>query len=340
MEQETLPRESRGSLLGYFAQSLASFQDSQDAFRVVCTLPADAAGAGPSTPVPPTLVRPPEPVRRLVILDSSFNPPTVAHMQMALSAAGAYEGGATRVLLLLSVRNADKGVQPASFPHRLAMMYVFAADLSWRVRRHQQTDTDTGTDPTSGTAAGRGVEVDLGLSTLPYFSDKCEAIAKSGHYSASRGTSSPMEQIYLAGYDTLIRIFDPKYYAAPPAPTDPAEDGSDPGASGSMQSALGPFFDKARLRITIRRGDEWGGETAQRRHLKELADGGLAEVGGRAEWAGRVELVENSGEGVVSSTLVRRAAREADRAALRRMLCSGVMDWVLDEKLYTDASGQ
>ncbi|PKS05549.1 hypothetical protein jhhlp_008066 [Lomentospora prolificans] len=248
MAQTLTSGPSRAFLLDFFTRALTSFQESQHPFHVVCSLPRPGTAPGaPSTagtqPMPtPTPSKPTSPVGRVVVLDSSFNPPTLAHMGMASSAARTYAkkaaaaGGPeassssdTRVLLLLSVRNADKAAKPASFPQRLAMMYVFAGELLAK-----------GQD---------GVEVvDIGLCTMPYFHDKCDAIEREGFYSAAG--RSP-EQIYLAGYDTLIRIFNPKYY------------GQGAAAGPSMQAALGPFFDRARLRITLRQGAEWGGDVEQ-----------------------------------------------------------------------------
>ena len=226
---------------------------------------------------------------------------------MAESAAEAYNSSpsSTRVLLLLSVKNADKGVRPASFPQRLAMMYIFGTEL---LGRKEEVEV-----------------VDVGLSTLPYFSQKCEAISQDPFYSVPGGpAATSMEQVYLAGYDTLIRIFNPKYYQA---------DNSD---GKAMQRALGPFFEKAKLRITARRG-EWGGDGEQRAYLDGLAGGRLEEVGGRREWVGRVELVEATKDGrAVSSTAVRRAVGKGDLEGLRGLLSDGVREWVVEEGLYRE----
>jgi nicotinamide-nucleotide adenylyltransferase len=72
-----------------FQAAVVRFQSSEDEFEVVCTLPARS---GASSRPEPRIVAPAGPVRQLVVLDSSFNPPTKAHLQMALdgirSAAG------------------------------------------------------------------------------------------------------------------------------------------------------------------------------------------------------------------------------------------------------------
>ncbi|KAJ0159606.1 putative nicotinamide mononucleotide adenylyltransferase [Colletotrichum tanaceti] len=165
---------------------------------------------------------------------------------------------------------------------------------------------------------------------MPYFHDKSQAISDNGFY-AVEGESP--EQVYLAGYDTLIRIFNPKYYnAASPSATDDGE-GSGAVAVSPIRQALDPFLERSKLRITMRADDEWGDERAQVAYLEGLRDGGLEEVGGRGAWAERVEMVGGVGE-VVSSTRVREAAKSGDEEALGRLVGRRVREWVTEEGLY------
>ncbi|KAK2062077.1 hypothetical protein LY76DRAFT_670155 [Colletotrichum caudatum] len=355
MAFETTPEpamSSRAALIDFFSRSLTAFRSSKDAFRVVCTLSRrrgghedTAAAAAPPVPRPPREERPPRRVRSLVVLDSSFNPPTLAHLRMAVSAvrdlrrssssSSSSEGGsreeeeegsAVRLLLLLAVNNADKKPQPAAFPVRLGMMHAFARDLLDELRTTPPLAKEDGEQrrqrQRQQQVEGDGeVEVDLGLTTMPYFHDKSQAISDAGFYDAADGEGP--EQVYLAGYDTLVRIFNPKYYnAAAPSPP-------------PIRRALDPFLERSRLRITMRADDEWGGEADQAAHLERLRDGGLEEVGGRAGWAGRVEMVRGVGE-AVSSTRVRRAAKERDEETLGRLVGARVKEWVLGEGLYLD----
>ncbi|KAK2730114.1 cytidylyltransferase family protein [Colletotrichum kahawae] len=296
---------SRKALVDFFSRSLSSFQSSQDAFRVLCTLPHHRENAAPPPSPSPSPRRPQQPVKSLVVLDSSFNPPTLAHLRMATSAIQA-SGGAgvsgARLLLLLAVNNADKAPKPVAFAVRLGLMYAFAEDL---------LALEGGRE-----GEGGGMEVDVGVTAMPFFHDKARAVEGSGFY----GTEG-VEQVYLAGYDTLIRIFDPKYY---------------PAAEGGMKAALGPFLDRGRLRISLRVGDEWGGEGEQVAYLERLREGGLEEVGGRREWAGRVELVEGMEGEVVSSSRVREMAGRGDEEGLRGLLGDRVRGWVLEEGLYRE----
>ncbi|KAK2025846.1 cytidylyltransferase [Colletotrichum zoysiae] len=353
---------SRAALVDFFSRSLTAFQSSKDAFRVVCTLSSrrrvgheDTAAAAP-VPRPPREERPPRRVRSLVVLDSSFNPPTLAHLRMAVSAvrdlrrsSGGGDGGeggsreeeeggsAVRLLLLLAVNNADKKPQPAAFPVRLGMMHAFARDLLDELRatpslakedgeQQQQQQQQQGEEDEE-------MEVDLGLTTMPYFHDKSQAISDAGFYGAVDGQGP--EQVYLAGYDTLVRIFNPKYYNAAAAPSGTGDADSGVAAPAPIRRALDPFLERSRLRITMRADDEWGGEADQAAHLERLRDGGLEEVGGRAAWAERVEMVRGVGE-VVSSTRVRRAAKERDEETLGRLVGARVKEWVLGEGLYLE----
>lgn len=287
-----MSRQLPANLVSNFTRALKTFQLSKNSFTVLCSLP------GPSQPVP----RPPqETPQTLLVLDSSFNPPTLAHQRMALSALREKRyASSSRVLLLLAINNADKAPKPASFPQRLAMMYIFALDLLAAL------DADT------------GAEVDLAVTTEPYFSVKSNAIKTGGFYGED---TENMEQIFLTGFDTLIRIFDPKYY-----PND------------SMKQALDPFFAYSKLRVTMRTDADWGGAAEQIAYLEDLKNGKLEGVGGRKEWATRVEMVEGRQEGdeIISSTKVRDAVQSEDWDKLRSFVSDDITNWVKLEKLYRE----
>ncbi|KAK6225405.1 cytidylyltransferase [Colletotrichum tabaci] len=338
---------SRAVLVDLFSRSISAFQSSKDAFRVVCTLPLRTAGHDDASPRPPREGRPPRRVRSLVVLDSSFNPPTLAHMRMAVSAIRDLQRGrgqeaaqertsGVRLLLLLAVNNADKEPKPAAFHVRLGMMHAFAEDLLDELRG--SSSQGEGEEKPGQPAGGKeeeeevvaGVDVDLGLTTMPYFHDKSQVISDNGFYAVE---GEGPQQVYLAGYDTLIRIFNPKYYnAAGPSTTDDGE-GSGAVAVTPIRKALDPFLERSRLRITMRTDDEWGDERAQVAYLEGLRDGGLEEVGGCGAWAERVEMVRGVGE-AVSSTRVREAARSGDEEALGRLVGRRVKEWVTGEELY------
>ncbi|KAK4038893.1 hypothetical protein C8A01DRAFT_47533 [Parachaetomium inaequale] len=317
----------------FFTRALSSFRNSASKLQVICTAaPSPHRGGlddGEPAALPPR-VRP----RTLIVLDSSFNPPTRAHLRMATSAIHALTHNqgqspdALRLLLLLSVNNADKGAKPAAFDKRLAMMWAFARD----VQHHLQTAPRNG-------QAGPGAEalsVDLGLATAPYFHEKSAALAESGFYSGEKNTDgvAETEQVFLVGYDTLIRIFNPKYYG-PLESTGQVSTAESP----PMQRALGPFFARSKLRVTMRTGDEWGGADEQTAYLQDLMQAeGLSKVGGNTDWAGRIEMVEGRkvGADIISSTYARGAAKERDSDRLDLMVTPEVRWWIEQGDLYTE----
>ncbi|EKD13677.1 cytidylyltransferase family protein [Drepanopeziza brunnea f. sp. 'multigermtubi' MB_m1] len=291
-------------MIALFRQALGSFQSSKAAFRIVSSIPHRQQQQQQQQPSLPKMV---------YILDSSFNPPTLAHARIILSALKSSPGSPNppRVLLLLAIQNADKAPKPASFEERLAMMQVFAEDVI--------------DDITSSSQSKRGLQqhscqvgIDIGLTKLPYFADKALHISPSEAYPLQ-----DTEQVHLIGYDTLVRCLDTKYY--PPAHT---------------LAPLQPFLAKHKLRVTYRADDEWGDKAAQTKFLSDVGEGSLESLGGLREWVvdKRIEMVEGrkEGEEVISSTKVREAAKLRDEEKLGSLVTPGIRKWILTEGLYTE----
>ena len=113
---------------------------------------------------------------RVAVLDSSFNPPTLAHRALALLPAAASPTEAR--LLLLSVRNADKTPRPgdASPVQRVEMMVRLAHEVNAAV----------------------------GLLDAPAFVHKAELL---------RAALPPGARLtFIQGFDTLERFLTPRYY--------------------------------------------------------------------------------------------------------------------------------
>ena len=282
--------EQMRSLLPTFRTHLESFAKSSSSFQILRSVPSAIA----------------TPTRTLYILDSSFNPPTRAHLRIAASAIlddkRANSERVKRILLLLATQNADKAPKPASFEQRLVMMSIFAQDLVQSV--HEQ----------SNNTPFKALVVDVGVIKSPLYLDKTSVIDQSGQY-------GEIEQVHLTGFDSLIRLLDTKYY--PPDHT---------------LLPLQAMFSKHRLRVTRRTGDKWGDREEQDAYLQALSDGNREQEGAFKEWAARIDLVDGMSEGeeIISSTKVRDAAKKRDREALGRLVTDGVRDWVLDQNLYTD----
>lgn len=273
------------ALRAQYGQALKRFIASTKNLEVLTTVPSD---------------RQPPPPEVLYVLDSSFNPPTLAHLRIASSALLEKPGLSSRLLLLLATQNADKPSKPASFEDRLAMMESFAQDLLSYLRSSSPGDLQ------------RLPQIDIGVTKRPYFVDKAAEIESSGIYADS------LEQVHLTGYDTLIRIFNPKYY--PPTHT---------------LQPLAPFLSKHRLRVTMRPGDEWGEKDDQQAFLLDLAQGGRENEGGKREWAERIQFVEGKrpDEPLVSSTKARDAIHSSPED-LGFLVSQNVRDYILSQNPY------
>lgn len=247
------------------------------------------------------------PAKTLFVLDSSFNPPTRAHLRIASSALQEHLDPSSRLLLLLATQNADKPLKPASFEDRLTMMELFAHDL----RSHLATSSPQGPRSNEDLPA-----IDICVIKKPYFVDKATAIEASGCY------PNALEQVHLTGYDTLIRIFNTKYY--PPDHT---------------LTPLIPLFSKHRLRVTMRPSDEWGSREDQEEFLRALARGDREGEGGPREWAQKIQLVEGRkpGDPSISSTRARDAIESAVED-LEWLVPEKVRQYLLAEKPYTAGS--
>ncbi|KAF1358283.1 Nucleotidylyl transferase [Lizonia empirigonia] len=291
------------SILPDLESALTSFTHSSSKFRVVRT-------------VNPTNTQP----QTLYILDSSFNPPSIAHLslvQSALKHRRKSEHDPYRLLLLFSTQNADKAPSPASFVQRIALMTIFAEDFSLTLK-----NSSAGTDLAD-------LSIDIGLTKEPFYTDKSIAIRDTNPAFYS---SNPIH-VHLTGYDTLIRFCNPKYYPKYDPPL----------------SALEPFFDAGhKLRVTQRPADandklsnEFGTVEEQQKYVNGLRDGTREKDGFKPQWSDNIDMVEaNEGVGI-SSTRVRNAAKEGNWNIVNELCTGGVAAWIQDQSLYSeDASGK
>ncbi|KDQ24355.1 hypothetical protein PLEOSDRAFT_1046947 [Pleurotus ostreatus PC15] len=194
--------------------------------------------------------RSPRPVR-ISVLDSSFNPPTLAHLALANSPRPKRRftderDGATSddlgldydaKLLLLSVRNADKVLKQrdASLVQRLEMMVLLAKDIVC---------------PASGPSdVDRSAESNVAVAIIdePTFVGKSTKLLtflrnRLAGMSERAGSSAMYEPklTFLLGFDTLERLLSPRYYAAADAPA-----GSD--SVETMMASLRRFLSPAPL---------------------------------------------------------------------------------------------
>ena len=204
------------------------------------------------------------------------------------------------------------------------MMTAFAHDLLDTLQQGNKYGAGNGMEQRE-----EDVVIDICVTKHPYFIDKAVAIASSykntdrgsgvgGGSNTSNNDESP-EQTHIIGYDTLLRILDPKYY--PPSHT---------------LAPLEPLFEKHKLLVAYRADDEWGSEEEQDAYLRWLKQEKEGDKGWRTEWADKMEMVKGSNRGgdVVSSTKAREVARQRDRKVLSSLCSDGVVDWILAKGLY------
>ncbi len=133
--------------------------------------------------------------QRLGVFSGSFNPPTIAHVRMCEIAQTRLE--LQEVLLLLAIVNVDKRQFDFALEERVAMMRAIAQKrLSWSAA----------------------------LCSHGRFVEKVQAVAEA----YPKGT----EVWFVVGYDTLVRLFEPRFYPDLP-----------------RMEALACFFRLARLAV-------------------------------------------------------------------------------------------
>lgn len=259
------------------------------------------ATPSPSTPIPHPL--------RLSVLDSSFNPPTLAHLALVSSSPPTLSitGDYSARLLLLSVRNADKALKDGdpSYLQRMEMIRLLATeDLS-------------------------GVNVAVAIVDEPTFVGKSNVLRSALRSRLERlsveSSESPVpvpnvELTFLQGFDTLERLLAPRYYN---------------NSESEMHTALRHFFsadgDDSRVVCARRtllaqdgRPPSTGGEGMQK----------VLESGKEYLEAGRIVLMQ-IGEDLerLSSSEVRAKVHERDER-WKEMVTGSVADYIEQEELY------
>ncbi|ELR01903.1 hypothetical protein GMDG_05085 [Pseudogymnoascus destructans 20631-21] len=149
----------------------------------------------PLSPPPLQILTPPPPPstpkpKTLFILDSSFNPPTTAHLHLARSALFSRDEGRyphpRRELLLLATANADKPNVEAGREDRVTMMRVLAGDVVGNQGAREEKE---------------GEGVDIALTPHALFIDKARVIAEEPTYEG-------VKKVFILGFDTLKRLLE------------------------------------------------------------------------------------------------------------------------------------
>ncbi|WVO13721.1 hypothetical protein L204_101343 [Cryptococcus depauperatus] len=242
----------------------------------------------------------------IAILDSSFNPPTKAHLALASSSPPQMSSSKvlkqpsyTARLLLFTPKNAAKTplASDATLLQRLEMMSLLASSLR---------SSNSGCEP-----------VAIGLVHAPNFVNKAQILREYLIDTLGKQKGEEVRMSFLVGMDTLERIFDEKYYP-----------------SGEMNNQLNNLFETpptgagARL-VSARRGSM---EESRRLENDLMARPSIA------KWVekGNVSILGNGGEGWedISSTLVRQAVRQEDWKMVEELVSEEIGEYIRRERLY------
>lgn len=221
----------------------------------------------------------------VAVLDSSFNPPTRAHLQML--SATASKLGCSRSLLLLAKNNADKPVVGASLVQRLEMMQLIA---------------EAAEPPML-----------CGVTAHPLFVDKAAALQAL----CGRGAGDA-RIVVLVGFDTWVRIVDPKYY--------PGEDG--------LEAALRTVFRDVEVVVASRDPKSASNLATDGAPLSAAEQEAAVRALPEQLTLGRLHFLHTEPEvAAVSSSEVRRATA---RGELSASLPESVAAYVAETRLYME----
>ncbi|CAG8812819.1 26068_t:CDS:1, partial [Racocetra persica] len=231
------------------------------------------------------------PTLKIAILDSSFNPPTKAHMQLLLQSVKNQSNSKSdnnsvsfdACLLLYAIKNADKTPSPsdAGPVDRLLMMESLASQINSTIIK---------TEPTFNPLQN----IATGVITHPLFMDKAKVIRsylnnnKPSHSinSSTVVDHSPQVSLYfILGFDTVIRLFNPQYYS-------------------NIYKELNSFFEISKIICANR--DGYGGREFEENFFKSDI---IKEIIGESGKLIRVKLDDELAE--ISSTNVRKAVSDA-----------------------------
>ncbi|EIW84300.1 hypothetical protein CONPUDRAFT_142640 [Coniophora puteana RWD-64-598 SS2] len=261
---------------------------------------------------------------RISVVDSSFNPPTLAHLALAnipphppglvsldLPSLNVAREDYDAKLLLLSVRNADKVLKPgdASQVQRLEMMYLMAKELVSSTQVIAQESNVAVAIIDEPTFAGKSTAL------TQYLFSRLQAL----HSSESQSPMKPLkpQMTFTMGYDTLIRLISPRFY--------PSE--------GDMHQALKKFLSSAMedCNIVCARRPPTGPDSLS----QAVSESQTLETFERIIGEKRVSLVNiGEDEQTYSSTAVRTKVQAADNSWMGVVL-PNIAQYIEQASLYS-----
>lgn len=250
---------------------------------------------------------------QIAVLDSSFNPPTLAHLALANHPRPKYEyssGDYDAKLLLLSIRNADKKLKTsdATYEHRAEMMIELAKDV-------------TNSDGSPGNVA-------VAMIDEPTFVGKSKILQmflmKRLNELESLEPALEPKLTFLLGIDTLYRLFSPRYYS-----------NSEEDRFSKMRSALRQFFvgDDSRVVSASRDASSYpsNNESSSESYLMSQIQSFLTDCSISSEYVSIIHIGDNLSR--LSSSNVRELVAK-NVEDWKPMVSTRVADYVTKEGLY------
>ncbi|KAI0330253.1 Nucleotidylyl transferase [Cubamyces sp. BRFM 1775] len=295
----------------------------------------------PRWPLPPQRSPFTAPTLQISVLDSSFNPPTLAHLALAntlpppssdvppSSPSAPCDFDAR--LLLLSVRNADKQLKPgdATYEQRIAMMVLLAHDLA---RSHaRNVDTALQNYPES---TPHEPNVAVAIIDEPTFVGKSailrEFLAKriseleglnvGAETTASPSVVPPVPKLtFLMGTDTVVRLCAPRYYA------------NEENMMAALRRFLSPDEDDSRI-VCARRVSR-----GVPRVEEEKVEVEMTEFASRIVPFRKLHFVDIGEEECTFSSSEVRELRTREDGGWRKMVTTDVAQYILTNRLYSSS---
>ncbi|KAM0751587.1 Nucleotidylyl transferase [Meredithblackwellia eburnea MCA 4105] len=238
----------------------------------------------------------------IVVLDSSFNPPHLAHLALAsyspLSAGESHAGSSTSAklsrLLVISSKNADKVPKPGE-PNTDDRLEMIERMARWM---HEE----------------RCEDVAVAVVEAPTFCGKSQILVKELNKRSTISMNGEKDRrfclTFVQGWDTIIRFFHPKYYT-------------------DMQDTMSTFFNVDNSRVACaRRGD-----ISQEDEEAFLSNPDVC------LWKEKVDLFDLGDEALkgVSSTKIRAAVLGGDQASLEGLVLPGVAEVIEQRGFYKES---
>lgn len=263
---------------------LQEFINSRSAFSIIYSTPSNGLSKR---------------AKRICVLDSSFNPPHLGHYSLVRESLiynyNEPPSNGKIVLLLLSVNNADKLTpQPASFDHRIEMMFKLADHINESLK----------------------VDVKVGLTNHAKFVDKSEAIC-SYMKNYKQLSMSNIRLSFLVGYDTLIRILEPKYYLP-----------------DNLATALAGFFETSDL-FCLTRSDGSISLEKQFDYLDSISKGNIQYI--PKHWSSNIYLTHNESLELskISSSSIRSNILNDNKKWFYKVT-PDIKNYIVNEHIYKD----